>query len=282
MFSARRHPVGRRSSEDGVSMANFIGRLRRLPEDVAVALSFFSRVPVDVPTGAFDLSRVAGGWPAAGLLIAVAPATVVVVAAWLNLPALVTAFLAIAAGVAMTGALHEDGLADSFDGLGGGGNAEKRLAIMRDSRLGTFGALALFLVLATRGAAFAVLAVHPSRAVLALLAAAMVSRAMALWHWSATSPARRDGMAFAAGQPDTAALQIGLLSGLAGAIVLVIAFGFAAILGLVLAALATGLFSPLVNRRIGGHTGDTIGAAQQIAETLLFVGLSSVSTTILV
>jgi adenosylcobinamide-GDP ribazoletransferase len=150
---------------------------------------------------------------------------------------------------------------------------------MRDSRLGTFGALALLLALLVKGSALAALLPHASHAVLALLGAAMVSRALALWHWSATSPARRDGLAFAAGQPDSIALQIGLLSGFVAAIVLVFAFGWAALLGVALAALGIGFFSPLVNRRIGGHTGDTIGAAQQIAETLLFAGLSSVSTT---
>jgi adenosylcobinamide-GDP ribazoletransferase len=202
--------------------------------------------------------------------------------AWLGIPALVNAFLAIAAGIAATGALHEDGLSDTFDGLGGRGGKRGRLAVMRDSRLGTYGALALVLTLLVKGSALAALAYHPSRAVLALLGAAMISRALVLWHWSATKPARRDGLAFTAGRPDRTALQIGLPSGLIAAIVLLIAFGWAALLALILAALAIGLFSPLTNRRFGGHTGDTIGAAQQIAETLLFVGLSSGATTILV
>jgi len=262
-------------------MSDFVDRLRRLPGDTLATLSFFSRVPALTPPGPFDLRRSAGGWPLAGLLIAVAPAVIVLANSWLGIPALVTAFLAIAAGIVMTGALHEDGLADTFDGLGGRRGKAQRLAIMRDSRLGTFGGVALMLALLVKGSALAVLLPHPSRAVLALLGIAVVSRALALWHWSATSPARRDGLAFAAGQPDAIALQIGLLTGLAAAIVLVFAFGWAALLGIALAALGIGFFSPLIKRRIGGHTGDTIGAAQQIAETLLFVGLSSVSTTVL-
>ena len=256
-------------------MSDFTGRLRRLPDDTVAALSFFSRLPVRTPTDIFDLSRIAGAWPLAGLLIAVGPAAIVVINGWLGIPVTVTAFLAIAAGIAMTGALHEDGLADTFDGLGGR-RKNQRLAIMRDSRLGTFGALALVLVLLVKGSALATLTAHPSRAALALFGAAMVSRALAIWHWSATSPARLEGMAFDAGKPDTAAMQIGLLLGALGALVLLIVFGFAGLLGLALAALAIGFFSPLVKRRFGGHTGDTIGAAQQIAETLLFVGLSSV------
>ena len=85
-------------------------------------------------------------------------------------------------------------------------------------------------------------------------------------------------MAFSAGRPDTIALQVGWLSGLVAAILLIVTFGWAAVLALALALVAVGLFSPFTVRRFGGHTGDTIGAAQQIAETLLFVGLSAVST----
>ena len=278
MSFSRRLPVSRRSPR----LADFTNRLRWLPEDTIAALSFFSRVPVETPPSVFDLRQISGAWPIAGLLIAVTPAMIVVVNCWLGIPALVTAFLAIAAGIALTWALHEDGLADTFDGLGGRGAKAARLAVMRDSRLGTYGGLALVLSLLIKGAALAALIHRPSHAVLALLGAAMISRALALWHWSATPPARRDGFAFKAGQPDSTALQIGLLSGLIAAIVLLIAFGFAGLFALLLAGLAIGLFSPLTNRRLGGHTGDTIGAAQQITETLLFVGLSAGSTTIIV
>jgi adenosylcobinamide-GDP ribazoletransferase len=263
-------------------MPDFIERLRQLPDHAIAALSFFSRVPVEVPENTFDLKQISGGWPLAGLLIAVGPAATLVLRIWLGIPELVTAFLAIAVGIAFTGALHEDGLADTFDGLGGRNGKAGRRAVMRDSRLGTYGALAFVLALLIKGSALAALAYHPSRAVLALIGAAMVSRALALWHWSATKPARGDGLAFTAGQPDSAALQIGIFSGLIATIVLLIAFGFAALLAIVLATIAVGLFSPLTNRRFGGHTGDTIGAAQQIAETLLFVGLSAGSATILV
>jgi len=263
-------------------MPDFAERVRRLPADIVAALSFFSRIPVRTPPEIFDLREVSGAWPAAGLLIAVAPAAVVVVGSWFHIPIAVVAFLALAAAVAATGALHEDGLTDAFDGLGGSGGRRGRLATMRDSRLGTFGALALMLAILVRGLTLAAIAHHPGRAVLALLGVAVVSRAAALWHWSGTAPARRDGMAFAAGQPDTVALQIGLLSGLIAAIVLLVAFHFAALFGLVLAALGVALFSPLCNRRFGGHTGDTIGAAQQIAETLLFVGLSAGAATLVV
>lgn len=263
-------------------MSDFTDRIRQLPDDMVSALSFFSRLPVANPPGSLNLRESAGAWPLAGLLLAVCPAVVVVVNSWLGITLLVSAFLAVAAAIAVTGALHEDGLADTFDGLSHGRSMSERLAIMRDSRLGAFGTLALILSVGIRVAAVAGLAVYPSDAVMALLGTAVVSRSLALWHWSVLPPARHDGMAFEAGQPDSAALQVGLLTGLIAAIVLIIAFGWAAILGLVLAALGVALFSPLVNRRLGGHTGDTIGAMQQIAETLLFAGLSAAATTIFV
>jgi adenosylcobinamide-GDP ribazoletransferase len=98
---------------------------------------------------------------------------------------------------------------------------------------------------------------------------------MALWHWNATLPARQDGLAWAAGRPDWLALAIGLVVGAVVAIVLVAVFGLPALIGILLAAVAVGFFSGLCRRQIGGHTGDTIGAAQQITECLIFVGLSA-------
>ena len=271
MHPARRPQVGTRSSW----LSDFPERLWRLPEDTVAALSFFSRLPVSGKADDFDLSRVAGAWPAAGLLLSLGPAAIVVLNYWLGVPPLVTAFLAVAMGIALTGALHEDGLADTFDGLGAGGGQARSLEVMRDSRLGTFGALALILTVLVKGSAIAALAGTPLHALAAFLGVAMISRALALWHWSALPPARHDGMAFAAGQPDAAALQLGLLSGLIGAIILVVALGLAALLGLALAGVATILFTGLIRRRLGGHTGDTIGAIQQITEALVFVGLSS-------
>ena len=260
-------------------MTDFADRLRQLPDDLVAALSFFSRLPVKAPPRPLDLRECAGAWPLAGLLLAVGPAASIVLNSWLGIPPLVSAFLAIAVAIALTGALHEDGVADTFDGLAHGRSASERLAIMRDSRIGVFGALALIITVGVRVAVLAALAVHPSEAVLALFGVAIVSRSLALWHWSALPPARHDGMAWRAGQPDTPALQIGLLTGLIAAIVLIAVFGWAALLGLLFAGLAVGFFSALANRRLGGHTGDTIGAMQQIAEAMLLAGISAAAAT---
>src|SRR4029078_921652 len=103
-------------SRNRSGMSDFADRLRHLPDDTLAALSFFSRIPVRKRSNAFDLPRSSGAWPLAGLLLALAPAVIVIVDRWLGIPGLVTALLAIAAGMVGTGAPHEDGLGDTFDG----------------------------------------------------------------------------------------------------------------------------------------------------------------------
>jgi adenosylcobinamide-GDP ribazoletransferase len=254
-------------------MSETVARLRRLPVDTLVSLSFFSRLPVSAQAG-LDLHRSAGAWPVAGLLLALLPAVLFLLLRAADFPPFVVALLALAAYAALTGAMHEDGLSDTADGFGGGRPREEKLSIMRDSRLGTYGALALIFVTLTKAAALAALAIIPLYAALALIGAAVLSRSMALWHWNATLPARREGMAWAAGRPDWLALLIGLGIGAVAGVMLLVAFGLAALLAIVMAAAGAALFSDLCRRQVGGHTGDTIGAAQQIAEALLLAGLS--------
>jgi adenosylcobinamide-GDP ribazoletransferase len=192
----------------------------------------------------------------------------------LRLPPIAVALLAIAAGAAATGALHEDGLADSVDGLGGGRGREEKLAIMRDSHIGAFGALALVVAVGIKAGSLAALIGTPSRAMLAVLVAAVISRSFALLHWRTLLPARNDGVARAAGQPDGASVGLAVLSGVLAAIAAAPAFGLGMPVALVLAAAGVIALSWLAHRQIGGHTGDTIGAAQQIGEALLFAGLA--------
>ena len=252
-----------------------LGRLARLPSDTRTSLSFFSRLPVGAPGPSFNLRQSAGAWPLAGLVIALVPAGLY----WLFLAIGIYAFLGpllvIAVMVALTGALHEDGLADTADGFGGGRSREQKLAIMRDSRLGTYGALALLFSVLVRAAALGSI-VYPGYPAgsLALLMVAVLSRSMALWHWNGTMPARPDGFAWAAGRPDWLSLLVGLISGAIAAIILLVAFGVAGLIGILLALVGLNAFTRQCRRQIGGHTGDTIGAAQQITETLLLVGLS--------
>lgn len=262
-------------------MPDFAARIRSLPADTLGALAFFSRLPMGEAPSSFDLRRVAAAWPMAGLLLTLVPAGLFLLARAAGFPAVIAALFALALYAALTGAMHEDGLADTFDGIGGASPDEK-LAIMRDSRLGAFGGLALIFVILTKVSALAVVGVRPLDGAIALVLSGILSRSLALWHWSGTMPARRDGAAWAAGRPDWMALAIGLAIGFIAAVLLLVAFGLAALIAMLMAAAAIGLFSDFASRRFGGHTGDTVGAAQQIAEALLLAGISAGWATIIV
>ena len=178
------------------------------------------------------------------------------------------AVLAVFASIVLTGALHEDGLADTADGLIGGRDREQRLAIMHDSRHGTFGVIALVLSVLLRTTALAVIGegVHSG---LALIAAHAASRAALPVAMFVLAPARADGLGAGAGRPSMApaiaALAIGLLVSLAS---LAPARGLVAI-GLAGAAMfALGV---LAYRRIGGYTGDVLGAFQQVGEIVMLL-----------
>jgi adenosylcobinamide-GDP ribazoletransferase len=262
-------------------MPDVASRLRSLPADTLSALAFFSRIPVKPAPVSFDLRRIAGAWPAAGFVLALAPALLFLLARFFWIAPTVAAVLALAAMAFLTGGMHEDGLADTADGFGGGTTRAEKLDLMRDSRLGTFGALALLFAVLIKAGALGAIGASPWPGVLAILCAAVVSRALALWHWSATMPARTDGMAASAGRPDTESLAVAAIAGLAAGVLLLLAFKLVALLALLLAAVAIRLFTRLCEGQIGGHTGDTIGAAQQIGEVMLLAGLASAATTVL-
>jgi adenosylcobinamide-GDP ribazoletransferase len=170
--------------------------------------------------------------------------------------------------ICTTGALHEDGLADVADGFGGGRTREDKLRIMRDSRIGSYGALALVLALLARAGALVALA-DPSDVLAALVAAGAVSRA-ALPAVMAISPqARADGLAAAAGRPHPLRAAAAALVAALLAILLLGQAAPAALLAGAGGALAVAL---LARRQIGGYTGDVLGAAQQLGEIGVLLG----------
>ncbi|MFG1422215.1 adenosylcobinamide-GDP ribazoletransferase [Roseixanthobacter liquoris] len=248
----------------------------RLVEDLFVALRFFSRLPIpphggeEAPFGAPPLSRIAYVIPLAGAAISLFGAAVLLLASALGFPPLLAACLAIATLVLATGAFHEDGLADTADGFGGGRDRARRLEIMRDSRIGTYGACALALSLLIRVASLEALLVlgGPVRAVLALVAAGAASRAAGIVVLQALPAARADGASAGAGQPGAdAAMACALMAALVVAVLLVPSFGVGATFaGLIAPALAGFAMARLSGRLIGGQTGDVAGATQQVAE----------------
>ncbi|WP_377289379.1 adenosylcobinamide-GDP ribazoletransferase [Rhizobium sp. SG2393] len=257
-------------------------RLRDFTDDLARSIAFLSRFPVpERHFVGFDgrLVRAARAFPAAGLMIALPAAALLSMMDAFRADPTLAALLAVAILAIGTGALHEDGLADVADGLGATHDREKALTIMKDSRIGTFGGLALILSVAIRVAAIAALvpAVSPTGLGLILLAVAALSRTAMVWHWQALPPARRDGIAASAGVPDADATRFAIVSGLGAGLVLLALAGAGLLPTLVSLGLSVGvlvLFGRFIESRLGGHTGDTIGAAQQMTEMALLTALA--------
>ncbi|MDT2024284.1 adenosylcobinamide-GDP ribazoletransferase [Methylocella sp. CPCC 101449] len=246
-----------------------------LLSDLLSCLRFYSRLPVPVltfetsPHAMPDVSRMARVLPLAGLIIALPAAVVVMIAHGLGLPAVIVAGLALVALVMTTGAFHEDGLADTADGFGGGAERARKLEIMKDSRIGTYGGVALILSLGLRWAALAILIERSSFGAAGLLiAAAALSRPLGLMPLFALPPARTDGAASAAGRPTTDAFVTALGGGAAVALL----FGVpqaglhVVLVASVVAAAGALAVTTLSRAQIGGQTGDVAGAAQQLAE----------------
>jgi adenosylcobinamide-GDP ribazoletransferase len=254
--------------------------------DLAHCMRFYSRLPVPAlpwEQNAHALPsfpRLVRVIPFAGLLIGLVPAAVLGCALLLDLGPWLAAILSVGAMVLATGALHEDGLADVADSFGGS-TREKRLEIMRDSRIGSFGASALFLALALRIGALATLAsrVDGGAVTAVVLLVASLSRTAGLMPLVFLSPARRDGMSQAVGQParETFWLAAGIAGGIAvvlGALAGLPPIGVA--LTLVLSGLSGVALTGFASRHLGGQTGDIAGAAQQVAEIAALIGLLTV------
>jgi adenosylcobinamide-GDP ribazoletransferase len=254
------------------------GRFAHAARDISDALRFFTRLPLGegAPNAPLDLGRIAWAAPVAGAAVGVIGALVLALTALLGLPPFVRAGLATAALVAATGALHEDGLADVADGFGGGETRATKLEIMRDSRVGAYGAIAIALALILRVAALAA-ALDGGfwRASLGLILVAALSRAAALTPLALLPAARADGAGAAAGRLDSSALAAAWGVGLVIALVLgLVVLDLAHALIAVLVSGAGGLLMVAFARRaIGGQTGDVAGAAQQFGEIAAWCGL---------
>jgi adenosylcobinamide-GDP ribazoletransferase len=239
----------------------------------AAAVAFFTRIPIAAPDAA-ERPLADGAWafPLVGAGIGAVVALVFFVGELIRLGDWPSALLAVLAGVLLTGALHEDGLADTVDGLFGGSDRARRLAIMRDSRHGTFAILALVLSVALRAAALAQIGEVVSTA-LALVAAHAVSRALLPIAMGALPSARDDGLGVGAGRPRPTSIAAGLIIALAiGAAALGPAH---AAIAIAVTAAAVAATAATALRRIGGYTGDVLGALQQTGEIAVLLVAAS-------
>jgi adenosylcobinamide-GDP ribazoletransferase len=245
--------------------------LRETLDEGKAALQFLTRLPVRGPAAwpRHALAASAPAFPLIGALIGALGGLAFALASWLGLPPVLAAVLAVAAQILLTGGLHEDGLADLADGFGGGRTRADKLAIMRDPRLGSFGALALILALLARIAALAALA-EPLLVASALIAAGAASRAGLPALLASLAPARSDGLAADAGRPHPLRAVAGIA--IAALLAVVVLAPSVAVGGLIGAAGALLSVAILARRQIGGYTGDVLGAAQQLAEIGFLLG----------
>jgi adenosylcobinamide-GDP ribazoletransferase len=235
--------------------------------DLLGAVSFLTRVPAGAGTRTpEELARSVPWFPVVGAGVGLAVAGVYAAARAL-LPPLPAATVAVVAGVCLTGAFHEDGLGDTADAFGGGRDREDTVRILKDPRLGTFGVLAVAASLLLRVGAVAALA--PGAALAALPAAHALSRAAAVATMAALPAAAETGLgaAYALALSRRRALG-GAAAGLAAALALLGLAGLVAAAAAGLAALALGR---LAVRRLGGVTGDVLGAIQQVGEALVLL-----------
>jgi adenosylcobinamide-GDP ribazoletransferase len=233
------------------------------------AVAVLTRLPVGAALPE-DGAIAASGWafPLVGAGIGALAAFAFLIAELLGCGNAPAALLALSAGLAVTGAFHEDGLADTADGFGGGTSREEKLAIMRDSRHGSFGVLALVLSIALRAAALGTIG-EPLHAGLALIAAHAASRGALPPLMRILMPARADGLGAMAGRPSLTVAIVG--AALGGAIALAVLGPGIGAIALALSVGALALAAILARRQIGGYTGDVLGFFQQIGEIVMLL-----------
>ena len=238
------------------------------------ALQFFTRLPIPGWVG-FDpawLNQASRYFPLVGLVVAFITGATYALASWF-LPAPVAVILSTAAGIYATGAFHEDGFADMCDGFGGGMTPERTLEIMKDSRIGAYGTTGTICLLALKLTTLAML--PPLAAIGALFAAHPLSRLMAtslIWR---LDYARAEGKAKPLAQKMSGAeFMIAAVTALLPALVVVELRWLtwnALIAGVILALIATIWLARKFVRRIGGYTGDCLGAVQQVSEVMFYL-----------
>ena len=243
------------------------------------SLRFLTRLPVPLartvdPPPLHETMRM---FSLAGALIGLATGGVLWVASHLDIPSLLASTLAVATTLLLTGALHEDGFADFIDGIGGGKTRERRLEIMRDSRIGAYGALALVIALMVRVFAMESLLVQDWIVLLTTLAAChSFSRALMVDLMWATPAARPDGLSALAGRPSRAVAIFAIVIGLAFTLTTaVVASAEAAVVALGLGLAATALVRRFAVKLLGGQTGDVCGAAQVACELAMLIAFAA-------
>lgn len=245
--------------------------VRHILVSIRLATAFLTRIPGTHPAGATDadFARAHAVFPLVGLLIGSLIAVIHLAGVRAGLPPLCSAAFALAAGAWLTGTLHEDGLSDMIDNFGGGRGRDRKLEIMRDSRVGTYGALSLVLMTICKVAAIA----QPSG--VALIGRPAVSHAIsrsAATVLAAMLPtARRDGLSIPAVTPGPVVVILLVCSSTVASLMIVPMMRLP-VVAMVTASVVS-IVATLAGRQIGGQTGDVLGATEQVTETAVLLAL---------
>jgi adenosylcobinamide-GDP ribazoletransferase len=252
----------------------------RIIDDARICLIFFTRIPItwpeDLPRE--RITRAFKAAPIAGLVVGIIGALAYALAFWLFKGSVhLAATVAVAAQVLATGAFHEDGFADFWDGLGGGKTAGERIEIMRDSRIGTFGGLALLLATIMKIFLIAEIA-QVTQVGLCLIVAGVFSRAALVQFMALVKPALGDGLSAEAGQPTggeaaTATLMGAVIGIVAMLLAFELSFGGPMVGALIGAVTGTLVIALVANRYLGGQNGDALGASAIAAELGGLIGI---------
>ena len=259
-------------------MNRYIAAVRDYTADVMRSLGFLSRFELSARwfegfDGQYTLA--ARGFPVAGLLATLPGAVLAATLALLGMPAPLIAVLSVATLIASTGALHEDGLADSFDGLGRS-TREERLQAMRDHALGVFGATALLLVTISRLACVTILCASPIGVVIGWSLSAAAGRGAMVYLWFSSTAASASGAAHSAGRPNARAMRFAIASCAVIALPTLWWFGpWALVVATVLCAGTVRLVRKTFVDPVGGHTGDILGATALLCETVTLLSLAA-------
>ena len=242
----------------------------KIPQEILLSLSFVTRLPLwrwCPPMDSVPLSQLVWTFPIAGAILGLACGAFFQLLIVLGLATGLAAIFTVAFQLWLTGALHEDGLADTADGFAGGRNKEQRLVIMRDSRIGSFGALALIISIMLRVYALT-LSSHPALVMLVFVAAGAMSRAMMAIGMFALPNARADGLAAWAGKPTPLQMYCSVIL----ACVITLTCFKTVGLGFIAAALIVCDIVCIVSKRkIEGITGDVYGTLQQCVEVIILI-----------
>lgn len=232
------------------------------------AVGVLTRLPVIDPG---PLREAVWAFAIVGILVGGIQALIAMIALWIGLPPALAAGLAIVAGLITTGTLHEDGLADMADGCGAW-TKERRLEIMRDSVIGSYGTLALIMAIGLRwGAITALLQSGATWPV--FIVVATTSRAAMAGVMAALPPARKDGMSHSAGRPDP--MQAVIAMAIAAALTAVLAPG--AFIGVLICCGGMAAFIAwFAQSRLGGQTGDVLGATQVASEIAALLAMAAI------